>query len=408
MQRTERRNSTEQSPIDSAEVWSLQRFIETFEPHITPELLVNILIEILGGLEAFHRSGRAVGVLDPDEIMIFRDGHVELHPEPGATKSTPAEDLFYIALLFQSILRHYGRSTFRWRSERQVPIKWRRGRDSKPSAQDTARIHPVLKEIFARACSPNPKKRYTNAWQLRAALLDFLSGIDVSDSRFYTREFVRDPVEFNRELGRVISERECERVEMAADHGQRRRAVDELQYLLEVAPGNPKALSLLRVIRQGRQLLLSKLAYMTAIVALLLLGGSIIMTKLRVPLMSERALEQPLVIERADPLATPTPSRGLSSRHGFIDIAQEAHAAPTLSLVRPGLGKVELDLDDDARAYFDAAPGVARPYGNGQGVWLTEGRHTITIVKAGYPQAISSVTVNPGHVIELTARATTD
>lgn len=391
------RNAQRFKTVESSDVWSLQRFIDSFEPHVSPELLVHLYVDVLFELEIIHRQNSAHGALGPDTILIHRNGDIKLSEERAA--GTQQGDLYSLALIFQSIMLHYGRSTFRWRQGR---AKWRRNRSARTELHDAARIHPTLKSILRKAASPKPKRRFANAWQLRAALLDFLAQLDVEHERYFLRHFIRSPLRYNQELARVLSERECKRVEDSSKWGMRRIADQELQYLLEVSPGNPKALGLLRMVRQGRKRAVAQLVYASTMLALLLVGGSVILTKLHLlPPSAPKHEGQPLVIEAA----SPSVSRGISSRGGYIDITEEERVSPRLSLLKPGMGQVNLELDEDAVAYFDAAPDIARPYKHGESVWLSEGNHSVTVVKPGYPQAIAKLAIKGGHLTTLAARA---
>lgn len=395
------RNANRSRTVESSDVWSLQKFIDAFEPHVSPELLAHIYVEILFELEIIHRQNSAHGALGPDTIMIHRDGTVELSEERA--EGTPQGDLYTLALMFQSIMLHYGRSTFRWRAGR---AKWRRNRSASTGLQDAARIHPMLKLILKKASAQKARRRYANAWQLRAALLDFLAELGVEHERYFLRQFIRRPLNYNQELSRELSERECRRIEESSKWGMRRATSHELQYLLEVSPGNPKALSLLRMVREGRRRALAQFAYASAVVALLLVGGSVILTKLHLlPPSVPKQEGAPLVIEAA-PSPAASISRGISSKDGYIDVTEEERVSPTLALIKPDMGQVHLELDDDAVAYFDAAPNVARPYKNGDRIWLSEGSHSVTIVKPGYPQAIAQLSIKSGHLTTLAARAT--
>ena len=384
--------------VDSVEVWSLQQFLETFEPHVSPELLVNIFAAMLKKIEECHRAQRRCSGLQFDNILIDKNGEVKFTEHDG--DGDRADDLFELAALFQEAAVRFGRSTFKWGARRRP---WQRSRAPQTNLHDAARIHPRLKEIFIQATAKDQRRRYKTSWRLRADLLDFLTSLGVEGERFSVKNFVRDPVKYNQDLNRLIGAREGALIERSALRGRRSVAMSELKFLLEIDPGSPKTLYLLRLVKEGRKRVVARIAYAALLVAMFVIGSTALVTKIGIAVRSKLDPKQPLVIEPVPPVTSRDGSRSLSSETTVIEINQTERPLLAHENTRPKQSAVLLKLDSAMRAYFDGFPNVARPYKNGDSIWLGEGPHTVTIIKPGLPQAIAQVDVKAGRVITLTA-----
>ncbi|MEW6057554.1 MAG: hypothetical protein AB1540_13155 [Bdellovibrionota bacterium] len=376
----ERRHSTKPSYTEQSlePPWTLQQFIGSYEPYITPEVLVLIFVESLLVLEGFHRRGRFHGVLDAQNILIDQDGLISLTTPKGVTvdqiAATRFTDLVMIGKTFFDLILRYNRSR--------------------------ARIHPWLEKILYRAGGRERKAGYNTAWDLRADLLDFLQ--ELSLEGFFLVHFIEAPAAFNRSVGIVMGDRQVKRVEKLIRHRHRKQALSELYFLLEVTPTNVAASKIFSKLKQGRTLLLARMAYVAAIVGLIVLGASVFLENYR----GERS--KPLLIEpvpaRRSPNAESEFGESNAKATGSIEIIQKSRSIPGLSVLHPDKGLVSLELDPDTLAYFDGRPGEVPARSNGAQIWLSAGTHSITVTKKATPPVIGQIEVKPGSSTEIIAR----
>lgn len=387
--------------------WTVSEFATQFAPNMTPELLINVLIEVLGQLEHWHRRGRVHGALQAASIFIHADGRVEVlgwdfsRVFPTTSESAMAE------------------SSDAERAERPTATA------DIASAVVTInslmpeglRVHPRLRRLLASAQSAPPG----GAWDLRARLLDFMASMGVEGEPFFIDQFLRDPLAYVRSLTVVLAEREYREIRHLNSRGRRRQAMAELHFLLEITPVNRQALNLWRTVKQGRRRWLAHAAYGAVIILILVLSSPVILQKLQLQAPSAQAPESRSTALLIEPLEEQTLENGVHApprapgaerRPSMMpadpsSIALAEASQPIRAPRGASRGPLRLELDGDAKAYIDGTPGESSSYGDGVALMLPVGPHTITVVKPGYPPAIAHFNIRPDRELTISGRVLT-
>lgn len=357
-------------------MWDLPGFVQNFQSQVSPELLVHLLAEALEALEkAHHRRGRAHGRLRAEDVRVDREGRIDFvnwgDPDGSDDREARGRDTLALVLAVSGFM---------------------------PTG---ARVHPDLRKTLKRLSRANPASELLRPWNARAALCDFLADMRIDDATFSLADFLAYPAYYNRVLVDRLADREYHTIHQLNRQGRKRKAITELHFLLEIAPVNRRALSLWRAVKQGRRQLMARLAYVAAIIAVLVMSSAVVIDKLQLPMAFRETIAPapkpgPLEIE---PIKE-RPLRGPARVGSGTIVLSETHR-PIKPVPGETRGSVLLYLDAEARAYFDGAPGEAPAHRNRDTVWLKAGEHSITIVKPGLPPAMGRVLVRPDRVLEL-------
>ncbi len=338
--------------------WNIETFAQEFAAYQTPEVLVLILCEALAALERQHRCNTA---RNNDELMASAI-QIDAAGDILLSETGPA-DARVLLKLFSKFL------------------------------PEETRIHPGLRDVFARVNS-----KATQVWTVRGLFLDYLAELGLAGPGFTLIKYLQDPKAYVRAATVAIVDSSCERIRRLNRWGRRRRAIAELQFLLEISPVNRQALDLWRDVKQGRAHQLVLTFYWVLAAGICILCSSVIVEKLQLPMLI--AGPKRLEIEPVAPAGETV--RGGSTRAPAEVVELEEISRNTEP--RPGLkrGAVELDFDGSTLTYFDGAPGSVPAHGNRETIWLREGPHEVTVVKVGQPPVMAHLNVQLDRVILLT------
>ncbi|HOX47156.1 MAG TPA: protein kinase [Myxococcota bacterium] len=251
-----------------------------------PEVAALVMAQICGAIAHAHQLGIIHRDLKPENIMITRDGTLKLmdfgiakvldqqqhmtltgtilgspaHMAPELLEGKELDarsDLFSLGTILYWLAT--GLLPFTGKNPHHVLRRILDG-DFPDPQQANPEVGVELARVIRQALSTRPEDRHASADELRQALLSTLAGLGLDDVPTEVRRYFTQPAEFVAALRPRVEARLLERARERIAAGAPREALEALDRLLALRPGQPEALALLHRLeqraRRGRLLLL--------------------------------------------------------------------------------------------------------------------------------------------------------